>query len=1454
MIQEQIFTRRFAVRMPQQLLAPRLTSVDFLEFPKQSAYHFTEVDNVAIGPTTDEYYFRNIAKKIPVRHITKLVSAVGNPRHLSLPIDPIIRNFHAKHRRYRWLRHGDPYPTDENQLVVINHALSSRNYKYVRSPFADYNRWWNINATIFFQLGRVAKESGRHQYAVFNIPRQLPSLPRLNAFVKRQSQDMLKTFSDKNSALLLELWKWLDPETRHMSTLNFADPTQYDKINLVFEESGKWMCFNLGLLDQWIYVEKRPEAMQSPALESYDEDCFVIRETKDWAAIISQSVGLEEFVGRTFDDYNFAFGLESITPKVKITPDQMRKRILRAMMTLMETRTVDSAGDATSEAEEQEELAKSVNNPNPADQDQSTEDGETLAELKLKTLDDDLKQLEVIEKEADIQESVAATLSEEKAAVVVEAGPIQISDFEIIRDHHTIVKDLCDKLANDGLMSGAEYRRMLNINDKAQELLSPVDGIKMKDYIHISPEDLKVRETSFPDRATVLDKEQLKSTLREFDKNYIEKLLKKETVRMALATQNAGFVITDYKVEEHSNILGTQEVHSFKINPVVGKPSTVYFKVPKIDSSGEFMAGGNNYRMRKQRTDLPIRKIGPDRVQLSSYYGKVFVSRSEKRVNNYSTWLVDAIQTKAAQEGSGITNLKPGNVFHNLSRVPTSYSAVSMQIREITAQGFVLHFDDEVCKSIYTPAMVAKYAGRGFMVFGDNGKGTYLLIDNNNTLYTCDGESDPEVKATFEEFFDLDSFKAPIQFAECRVFGQGIPVGIVMGYYYGLERLMTMLKVTPRRVLVGQRVNLQAHEWSLDFADETLVFNKDDRLASLILGGFNEYAKSLKNYSVYKFDSRAVYPSVLEQRKITIRYIREMDLLDDMFVDPITKDLLTEMKEPTTFRGLLIRSSELLMTDYHPNPLNMDYQTIRGYERVAGAIYSEMVMSIREQRRSLGRSTSQISLNPLAVWKRVVGDPAVKIVEDINPVNNCKEMEAVTFSGIGGRAAQTMNAASRVYDESDKGVISEATSDSGDVAINTYTVSNPSFNSVRGTTFRKTDEQLSGPSLLSTSANLAVGADTDDPKRINFISIQNSHTVACDGYTTLPVRTGYEQVMSHRVGDGYCTIAEEDGIVESIVEGVGGIVRYKNGTTQGFTLGRRFGKAGGQTIPHEMATTFKTGDKVKAGEVIAFNSGWFEPDYFNKGQVLFKAGSIATVALVETKQTHEDACTITEKFSRKLGTKLTKVKKVRLEFTDVLSNIVKPGQEVDFDSPLVLIQDEMTANMGAFSADTIATLASMSQQAPAAKTRGVIEKIEVYYHGSKDDMSPSVRAVANYGDKMLQQRAAATGAPVYTGSTDESYRVDGDPLLPGTMCVVFHITDSVSAGIADKVVFANQMKSIISEIADYEIVTESGIEVDAFFGAYSIFKRIVNSPFTMGTTTVLMQLGARHALKMYHGK
>ena len=49
------------------------------------------------------------------------------------------------------------------------------------------------------------------------------------------------------------------------------------------------------------------------------------------------------------------------------------------------------------------------------------------------------------------------------------------------------------------------------------------------------------------------------------------------------------------------------------------------------------------------------------------------------------------------------------------------------------------------------------------------------------------------------------------------------------------------------------------------------------------------------------------------------------------------------------------------------------------------------------------------------------------------------------------------------------------------------------------------------------------------------------------------------------------------------------------------------------------------------------------------------------------------------------------------------------------------------------------------------------------------------------------------------------------------------------------------MKTVFSEVLDTEMRTESGQEIDAVFGATSISARIVESPFIIGTTTVVIK-------------
>jgi hypothetical protein len=124
-------------------------------------------------------------------------------------------------------------------------------------------------------------------------------------------------------------------------------------------------------------------------------------------------------------------------------------------------------------------------------------------------------------------------------------------------------------------------------------------------------------------------------------------------------------------------------------------------------------------------------------------------------------------------------------------------------------------------------------AKSGFIIFGKGinaYKGKLMLLDNNNAVYTLD-DGNVEYVSNFDEFLGLDESVKPVEYTECRLGGKFVPVGIMLGYYYGLSALIKMLGARVRQVPVGTRANVGVSEWSMVFEDYTLVFNRDDVVA-----------------------------------------------------------------------------------------------------------------------------------------------------------------------------------------------------------------------------------------------------------------------------------------------------------------------------------------------------------------------------------------------------------------------------------------------------------------------------------------------------------------------------------------------------------------------------------------------------------------------------------------------
>ena len=143
-------------------------------------------------------------------------------------------------------------------------------------------------------------------------------------------------------------------------------------------------------------------------------------------------------------------------------------------------------------------------------------------------------------------------------------------------------------------------------------------------------------------------------------------------------------------------------------------------------------------------------------------------------------------------------------------------------------------------------------------------------------------------------------------------------------------------------------------------------------------------------------------------RQISEYQQKEFTLMENLWVDPITKDILVMMKEPTETIPLFVRAVELITTDDYPSQISGKYMVDKGYSRLVEILYKELLVGIRGYLNNNVRQRAQMSIKPNAVKLKIISDPAVSLCKEPNALQTSKERERGTFNGAGGRSAQTM--------------------------------------------------------------------------------------------------------------------------------------------------------------------------------------------------------------------------------------------------------------------------------------------------------------------------------------------------------------------------------------------------------------------------------------------------------------
>ncbi len=827
--------------------------------------------------------------------------------------------------------------------------------------------------------------------------------------------------------------------------------------------------------------------------------------------------------------------------------------------------------------------------------------------------------------------------------------------------------------------------------------------------------------------------------------------------------------------------------------------------------------------------------------------------RSPRAEHAFDLWLTRQIDVKARDVTNTIVS-NPRYAELDLSKyhLPRVYTAIAQKFSGFDNGSNHLYFNYPNRATYFKDKfnIDPEFNERDGMVMVGVRDGYPILLDKGGIFYLKEGQ-ELEPMGTILDLTGINAAKAPLEAVDVKVSGKDIPIGFVLGYHLGLTKLLDKLGVKYQAHPRGKSIVVTGDDYTLAFNDEILVFPRDDYRSMLILGGLRRYHKVLRNYSRRDFDKKDAYHRLLIEMDMGNRFIREIDFLFEAFVDPITEGMLVEMGEPTDFEGLLFRSVELLMEDWSPGEVDGQYMRYRGYERIAGQIFSSLSKAVKRYNAREGSTDVKVVLDRHEVWTKL-NDPTIATIEDSNPVANLREQEAMTYRGDGGRAAVSMVARTRVYGEADLGVVSESTVDSGDVGIIAYMTPDANFTSMRGLT-RLFDPSKDGKSkLLSTSALLGVALAHDDMKRIGFASIQQQQGLYADGYDLSPVRTGYEQIIGQRTSSIFATAAEQDGQVVALDKN-GITIQYADGEVDSFQLGTIHGSAAGVVYPHDLVTKWKKGDKFKRGDTITYNRKYFKEDRYNPDQVSLMPGVIGVVAFNDNLDTLEDGSVVSESIAKKLNTQTTDVKNVIVRFDQHVSELVKVGDHLDLSSILCIIEDPETAGGSLFDDASIETLKRLSSATPTAKVVGTVSKIECFYHGDIDDMSDNLRELAEASDKARAEIAQQTGRNAYSGEVDSSFRIKGQILEPDSMVIRIYIDHDIPFGTGDKAVLCNQMKTVISRVMTGTNTLEDGTPIDIIFGNTSVEERMVMSPKLIATTSILLKALSKRVAGVYRG-
>lgn len=1091
---------------------------------------------------------------------------------------------------------------------------------------------------------------------------------------------------------------------------------------------------------------------------------------------------------------------------------------------------------------------------------------------------------DVVSDKSSVEEETKVLKDKVNSIEEDESDTIQINESEINKTSEKVLKkEILDRISPT--VSSQRLARLKKIQEDMENIT--LDNKTIKEIVEEANNEII---EPYKVEANVINAKLKNIPFNNFEKNYNEKLMNYDLVNILtkFSEMDRPLYLIKLDKEDTSTTMDKKYTYTAVYEDEKGRRHTLKFDYPKFVNNKFIHINNSDKLFINQVIPLPVTKVSPDEVQISSNYKKVFIKRFGKNVSSKSIKFSKILTDIDPR----ILSIEYGNNLKSNSSYMTTieYDDLSQKYNKFIIKPYnvTIYFNQKEIRDICDEHNL-KYDD-DYIPFAikteDDGTEQLFLLDSKHDI-VCNNkkestelspidfivaylnESVPDMATLFER---TPSGKR-LMYTRATIMAKKVPIVLLLGFLIGLEPLLNKLKVEYQ--FSETRVRGSINKTVLEFKDGYLIYDSSKFSNALILNGLIDIPT--KDYDFLQFSGKDIYFDIFNKLYGRRNIGNAFENFNQEFIDPITEEVLQHCKLPTNFIDLMIYGNSLLENNTCDFDGDMTNFRIRSNELVNVHLYQLLTTAYEAYRNTADNKTPQkFSIKQNALINSIFDSQILEEYSTLNPIFEIDRMRATSYKGPGGcNIDRAFSAEKRAYNDTMLGVFAQSSPVSANIGVSRVLSLNPNIKSLRGyiepgslDVVDSLDEtnMLSGAELL-----VPLTATHDDPQRVSMASTQSRHTISTVDSDVPLFGYGFDKVLAKTISDRFAFKAKGDGVISEVNEKLGYmIIKYDNHESEVVDLTNRqaLNTGSGFYINNKLTANMKAGDKVKEGDIVASNRDFFEYDEIS-GDTIYKSGPLARVAVIHGSCVYEDSTIMTEKFAERMASYVTEKKDIVLGKNSNIYSMVKIGDEISVNKPLLVFDESyndeyLNKILEKMSESEKESVIESGRTSITSKWNGKIIDIKIYYTLPKEELSESLQKIVNSYERDIKKRlkvfkdnginikdmVSLNDMGTYTEPVNG--KIEGIKMGDKHVLIKFFIQTLDKFAGGDKCTYATALKGIdqtlIPKGQEPYLASDPSIKIDAFMAMSGYYARMTNSfPISMALNATL--IGAEKKIK-----